>query len=118
MDITFDDYDALFSERLTEDDFDRLLPSGIAFVDAITANRARMAAGYKAERVKNAVCAVITEMAAQNAARGAGGARVNTVSNDGYSESYGSANSAENEEKALRSIAFRYLSGTGLVSAL
>ena len=87
-------------------------------MDVITANRAQNATGYKAERVKMAICAVINEMAAQNAARSEGGARIASVSNDGYTETYGSLAGASNEESALLSAAFRYLSGTGLVSAL
>lgn len=116
--ITYHDYSALFPDRLTEDEFKRLLPSGAAFIGAITAGRAESATGYKAERAEQALAAVITEMAAQNAARGDGGSRVTSVSNDGYTENYGSHATAAAEEAALRSIAFRYLSGTGLVSAL
>ena len=118
MNITYNDYSALFPDRLTEDEFSNLLPSGIAFVNVITANRAQSAAGYKLDRAKQAVCAVINEMAAQNAARGDGGARVTSVSNEGYTENYGTLCGASSEESALRSTAFRYLSGTGLVSAL
>lgn len=116
--ISFDDYEELFPDRISEDAFDALLPSASAYVDVITANRAKSAAGYKAERVKLAVFAVINEMASQSAARSEGGARIASVSNDGYTESYGAYSSAANEEAALRSAAFRYLSGTGLVSAL
>lgn len=116
--ITFDDYDAIYPERMEEDVFDGLLPSASAFVDAITANRAETATGYKAERVKHAICAVINEMAAQSASRGSGGARIASVSNDGYSENYGALSTCASEETALRTAAFRYLSGTGLVSAL
>ena len=118
MDITFDDYEQLHPEQISEEEFESLLPSASAFIDAVTARRAAAATGYKAERVKHAMIAVIHEMAAQKAARGANGARINSVSNDGYSESYGNSNSVANEEKDLRSIAFRYLSGTGLMGAL
>lgn len=116
--ISFSDYEKFFPERIAEDTFDSLMPSASAFVDAITANRAQHAAGYKAERVTLAICAVINEMVAQNAARSEGGARIASVSNDGYTETYGNLAGASNEESALRSAAFRYLSGTGLVSAL
>ena len=118
MDITFNDYEQLHPGQISEEEFDSLLPSASAFIDTITVRRAAAATGYKAERVRHALIAVIHEMAAQNAARGASGARVNSVSNDGYSESYGNSNSAENEEKTLRCIAFQYLSGTGLMGAL
>ena len=87
-------------------------------MDVITANRAAAAQDWKAERAKMAVCAVIDEMHAQNAARGEGGARLVSVSNDGYSESYGSDGGVEKEQAALRSAAFRWLSGTGLAGAL
>lgn len=116
--ISFDDYEKFFPGCITKGTFDSLMPSASAFVDAVTANRARNAVGYKAERVALAICAVINEMAAQNAARSESGARIASVSNDGYTETYGSLAGASNEETALRSAAFRYLSGTGLVSAL
>lgn len=116
--ISFSDYEKFFPERIAEDTFDSLMPSASAFVDVITANRAQFAVGYKADRVKMAVCAVINEMACQSASRSADGARIASVSNDGYTETYGSLAGASNEESALRSAAFRYLSGTGLVSAL
>ena len=118
MNITFNDYEQLYPEQISEEEFVSLLPSASAFIDAVTASRASTATGYKAERVKHALIAVVHEMAAQNAARGTNGARVSGVSNDGYSETYGNTNSAENEEKALRCMAFRYLSGTGLMGAL
>lgn len=116
--ITYEYYSALYPERMTEEMFDALLPSASAFVSVITASRINSAEGYKLERAKMAVCSVINEMAAQNAARGMDGARVASVSNDGYSESYGGMTDAASEEKTLRTAAFRYLSGTGLVSAL
>jgi len=118
MKITYDDYLALFPNGLSGEEFDSLLPQAAAFVDVITAGRADSASGYKAERAKMAVCAAVNELAAQNAARGADGARISAVSNDGYSENYGGLNTAESEEAALRSAVIRYLSGTGLVSAL
>lgn len=118
MNISFYDYNQRHPEQITQEEFDGLLPSATAFINAVTANRAESATGYKEERAELALIAVIHEMAAQNAARGTNGARINSVSNDGYSESYGNSNSAENEEKALRCVAFRYLSGTGLMGAL
>ena len=118
LNIAYEEYIALFPDGLNQDEFAVLLPEAVAFVDVMTANRAGAATGYKEERVKQAVCAVIRELSVQNCARGAGGARVTSVSNDGYSENYGSLNTVASEESALRSVAFRYLSGTGLVSAL
>ena len=115
---TYDDCDALFPEKLTEDQFYTYLPSAEAYIDVITHYRAGSATGYKAERVKQAVCAVIGEMAAQNASKNAQGVRLTSVSNDGYSESYGAAGNAASDGAQLRSVAFQWLSGTGLVSAL
>ena len=115
---TYEQYDALYPAKLTEDQFESYLPSAEAYIDLITHDRAMSATGYKAERVKKAVCAVIGEMAAQNAGRGADGARLASVSNDGYTETYGAAGSAQNENDMLRSVAMHWLSGTGLMSCL
>lgn len=116
--VEYDDYDALYPMKLTEEQFESYLPSAEAYIDLITHDRAESATGYKAERVKRAVCAVIGEMAAQDAAKNAQGARLTAVSNDGYSESYGQSANAATEGDAIRTIARRWLSGTGLVSAL
>ena len=116
--VEYDEYDTLYPNKLTGDEFDTYLPSAEAYIDLITHNRAESATGYKAERVKQAVCAVIGEMAAQDAAKNAQGVRLTAISNDGYSESYGAAGNAASEGVQIRSIACRWLSGTGLVSAL
>jgi hypothetical protein len=117
--VEYDYYDSLYPMRLTEDEFDAYLPSAEAYIDLITYNRAANAAGYKAERVRQAVCAVIGEMAAQDATKNAGGARLTSVSNDGYTETYRAASGGTAEEAyAIRQMAMRWLSGTGLVSAL
>lgn len=116
--VEYDDYDALYPMKLTEDQFDMYLPSAEAYIDLITHNRAEAAIGYKAERVKQAVCAVIGEMAAQDAAKNAQGVRLTAISNDGYSESYGAAGNVASEGQNIRSLAYRWLSETGLVSAL
>lgn len=117
--VTYYYYDALFPMRLTEEQFDSYLPSAEAYIDLITHDRARSATGYKAERVKRAVCAVIGEMAAQDASKSAGGARLQSVSNDGYTETYRTTSVGTAEEAyALRQTAMRWLSGTGLVSLL
>lgn len=118
MNISYEDYQKLHPGRMPEAEFNSLLPAAAAYVDVITANRAQTAAGYKAERVKMAVCAAINEMHAQNAARNEGGARIASISNDGYSESYGSDHTAEREAAALHSAVMLCLSGTGLAGAL
>ena len=54
-------------------------------------------------------------MAADQSVRNAKGARLASVSNDGYTESYASDGAGG---AAIRSAALEWLSGTGLVSAL
>ena len=117
--VDYDYYDSLYPMRLTEDEFEAHLPSAEAYIDLITHNRAANAAGYKAERVKQAVCAVIGEMVAQDASKNASGARLQSVTNDGYTETYRAATGGTAEEAyAIRQMAMRWLSGTGLVGAL
>lgn len=117
--VEYDDYDALYPMKLTEDQFDTYIPSAEAYIDLITHNRAESATGYKKERVKQAVCAVLGEMAAQDACKNAAGARLTSVSNDGYTEYYGQQSAASaSEGEEIRQTARRWLSGTGLVSAL
>lgn len=114
--VEYDDYDTLYPMKLTEDEFDSYLPSAEAYIDLITHYRAAEATGYKAERVKQAVCAVIGEMAAQDAAKSANGARLTSVSNDGYTEHYKQAETPDTDP--VRLAARRWLSGTGLMRAL
>lgn len=112
-------YDTLYPAKLTEDEFDTYLPSAEAYIDMITHDRAMSATGYKAERVKKAVCAVIGEMASQDGSKSANGARLQSVSNDGYTETYRTAPvSAAEEARVIRQTAMQWLSGTGLVSLL
>ncbi|MBR6709092.1 MAG: hypothetical protein IKL84_05375, partial [Clostridia bacterium] len=56
--------------------------------------------------------------AAQDAAKNAQGVRLTAISNDGYSESYGAAGNAASDGAQIKSVVYRWLSGTGLVSAL
>lgn len=116
--VEYDYYDSLYPMKLTEEQFEMYLPSAEAYIDLITHNRAEGATGYKAERVKKAVCAVLGEMAAQDAAKNAQGVRLTAISNDGYSESYGAAGNAESDGRQIRAVVYRWLSGTGLVSLL
>lgn len=116
--VGYDDYTSLYPSRLTEAQFDMYCPSAEAYIDLITHNRAAEVTGYKADRVKQAVCAAIGEMATQDAAKNAAGARLTSVSNDGYSESYGAAGNAESDGRQIRAVVYRWLSGTGLVSLL
>lgn len=118
MEYGYEDYTKLYPDPngLTEEQFENYLPSAAAYIDVITHNRATAAKGYKAERVKQAVCAVVREMARQDAARNAQGVRLSSVSNDGYTENY--ALGAQSDGECIRAAAMRYLSGTGLVSFL
>lgn len=117
--VEYYEYDTIYPSKLTEDEFDSYLPSAEAYIDTITHDRARTATGYKAERVKMAVCAVVGEMAAQEATKNREGARLQSVSNDGYTETYRTSSGGTAEEAhALRQTAMRWLSGTGLMSAL
>ncbi len=113
----FMDFNVLYPDAMEEARFEMYAPSAEAYVDVLTHNRARSAEGWKAERVKMAVCALVREMAALDAAKGTDGARLTSVSNDGYTESY-AALSSDGERDALRSAVMRHLSGTGLVSFL
>lgn len=117
---TFEDFAALYpAQASNESMYDMYVPSAEAYIDVLTHNRAETAAGYKQDRVKRAVCALIVEMHACDSAKGVNGARVASVSNDGYSESYANAStSADGETTTLKQTAMRWLSGTGLVSAL
>ena len=113
----YSDFAELYPDLLGEDEFNRLVPPVEAFVDSVTHDRARTATGYKAERVKCAVCAAVREAAAQNAAKSSGGARLQSVSNDGYTETYDRRDAMSDEDAISRTIR-QWLSGTGLVSAL
>lgn len=116
--VEYIDYADLFSDCMTEAEFAGYISAAEAYIDVITHNRAATATGYKAERVKLAVCAVVGEMAAQNASKGTAGARLASVSNDGYTETYSGAGNAWNESESMYAAAMRWLSGTGLVSML
>ena len=116
--IEYGDYDALFPGRLTEAQFEHYLPGAEAHIDRLTHHRAEQAEGCKAERVKQAVCAVVREMAAWDARRNEAGAKLVSVSNDGYTEYYGETVSEETESAAINRTVRMWLSGTGLVSAL
>lgn len=115
MTVDYSDYKALYPARLTEEEFNSLLPSARAYMDVVTHNRWQSAAGWKRERAIQALFAAINAMAADQSVRNAQGARLSSVSNDGYTESYASDGAGG---AAIRSAALEWLSGTGLVSAL
>ena len=116
--VGYDDFDTLYPQKLTAEQFDMYCPSAEEYINLITHDRAETASGYKLDRVKHAVCAVMAEMAAQDGAKNAQGVRLASVSNDGYSENYGAVGNAETDGRQIRSVAYRWLSGTGLVSLL
>lgn len=120
---TYAQYNALYPGMLTETEFGKRIGLAGAVIDVVTHNRAATeTAAYKVERLTYCACALINEIRAQDAVKGEGGARVASVSNDGYTETYGGgatgANGPDAETQALRSVARFWLSGTGLVSAL
>lgn len=95
--------------------FDRLAFQASKRIDILTGRRAQRATGYKLEALRDCVCNMAEYLfAAESTAQGTG---VTSVSNDGYSESYQAVTPAQVEEN-LRSIAFQWLSGTGLMGAM
>lgn len=116
--VNYDDFCALYPEKITAEQFDQYCPAAEAYINLLTHDRAKSATGYKAERVKQAVCAAILEAATLDAAKSATGARLTSVANDGYTESYGVAGDAGTEMESIRAAAVCWLSGTGLVGLL
>lgn len=116
--VNYGDFCALYPGKMTAEQFDEYCPAAEAYINLLTHDRAKSATGYKAERVKQAVCAIIAEAATLDAAKSATGARLTSVSNDGYTENYSAAGGAETETGSIRAAAVRWLSGTGLVSLL
>lgn len=110
-------FELLYPDKLGFEAVERNAPAAMALVSAMTARRSDLADGWQKQRALQAVCAVIREMATQDAARTEDGARLSSVNNDGYSESYAVSNAGA-DEKALRDAAHIWLSGTGMVSAL
>lgn len=110
-------YARLYPGRMQPAEVEMYAPSALAYVEVVTARRSDSATGWKLDRAMQAVCAGINEMAAQDAAKSETGARLAGVSNDGYSESYGTGG-ADAEGEAIRNVMRHWLSGTGLVSAL
>ncbi len=104
-----------FGQLTDREEFDRLAGNASRMLDVLTGRRAASATGYKADALADAVCAMVDFMyAAEESGQGRG---VTSVSNDGYSESY-AASTPEAVEQSIRSLAFQWLSGTGLMGAL
>lgn len=99
------------------EDFARFLPEAELRMDVLTANRWRgvTEGDFRAARVRRCLAALISLcVEAKESAVGTG---VASTSNDGYSESYALV-TAEEWQENQRIEAAKWLSGTGLVSAL
>lgn len=108
-------YSQFYGTVGNEKEFNRLAHRASRKLDILTARRSQTATGYKAEALQDACCNMLDYMqAVECSALGKG---ITSVSNDGYTESYG-ATTPEQIDEALRSIAFQWLSGTGLMGAL
>lgn len=108
-------YSEHFGSLTDEAEFTRLADNASRKLDVLTGRRAATATGYKAAALKDAVCNMVDYLhAVEKSGQGSG---VSSVSNDGYSETY-AASTPEAVEASLRSIAFQWLSGTGLMGAL
>lgn len=100
-----------------EDGFYRLLDDAELRMDTLTANRWRAVTeeDWRSKRVRRCFAEILhlsIGLEQNPAALG-----ITSVSNDGYSESYAKVTPEETDKQA-RSAALKWLSGTGLVSAL
>lgn len=108
-------YSAHYSVIEKEETFERLSFLASRRLDILTGRRAQRASGYKLEALRDCVCNMAEYLyAAESTAQGTG---ITNVSNEGYSESY-QAVTPEQVEENLRSLAFQWLSGTGLMGAM
>lgn len=108
-------YSANYSVIEKEETFERLAFLASRRLDILTGQRAQRASGYKLEALRDCVCNMAEYLyAAESTAQGTG---ITSVSNEGYSESY-QAVTPEQVEENLRSLAFQWLSGTGLMGAM
>ena len=111
----WDFYRENYGEIADEATFQRLAGTASRKLDALTGRRAAAGTGYKAEALKDCMCSMVEYLyQAEQSGQGLG---VTSVSNDGYSETYQAATPGALEEN-LRSLAFSWLSGTGLMGAL
>lgn len=108
-------YEKNYSIVTGEATFERLAAIASRKMDVFTGRRAAAATGYKADALRDCVCNMVDYL--HLAEQGAQGRGVTSVSNDGYSETY-QATTPEAVEENLRSVAFQWLSGTGLMGAL
>ena len=98
----------------SEAEFDKLAHRASRRLDVLTGQRAAGATGYKAAALADAVCNMVDYLkVVDDSGQGKG---ITHISNDGYEESY-AAGTPEAVDAGLRSIAFEWLSGTGLMGA-
>ena len=115
--VNFEYYNENFP-LVTEDEFNILAVRAEKQIDILTHRRSQTATGYKLDAVKDCVCNLINELYTQDkTGKGLDGARVSSASNSGYSETYVVVSESEKRGQ-LESVAFRWLSGTGLMGVL
>ena len=100
-------YQNTYRGSLPEEGYNRLSRRASAYLDALTLGHIQ-GAWAEESRVKDACCAVVEELAFQEA-----GGEVTTVNNDGYIESY--AASGKSHAARLYDAAVVYLAATGLL---
>lgn len=101
--------------KVNEEKFKELLPAAETKVEIYTHYRCLNVAGYKLDQVKAAVANLINTMSEQEKLKEREG--INSVSNDGYSESYTQV-TREQREETLKNVCYEWLSGTGLMGCL
>ena len=123
--INWEYYNSHFP-KVDEDTFLRLQPQAEMKLDIMTFGRAKTfideypeaPTTYQTrvyEQIKSTVCSLINVM--KNGEDTGAGTGVTSVSNDGYSESYNNVTQAQADTE-LRSVAFQWLIGTGLMGAV
>jgi len=112
--IDFDEYSRFYPAD-SQEDFARLLPDAELRMDVITANRWRAVgeADWRAGRVKRCLAEVLHVAIEADQSPAVAGATI--VSNDKLTVHYAST---QQIEESTRSLAQKWLSQTGLISAL
>lgn len=113
MNVTFEEYQELYTDVATKEDYARLYNRAEYLLRGWTARRiddVKSESDYRYKQVKSAIIHVIHSIAVSGYANS-----VVSVSNDGYSETYASA---KDQDDALKNAVFDILSGTGLMGCL
>ena len=108
-------YREAYPQGVSEAEFEGAIARAEALIDVWTAGRAEEAEDWAEEQLKMAVYALVSAIVHNEDAQG-GGVQLESVSNDGYSERYFRVE--EKKLTGLKEEAMKWLSGTGLVSAL